>query len=208
MLSRLPAKRAEVARKIGLGLALLFRIALLFAIFWIIGLKEPVQFFKETFQLELLWRDIILIGGGMFLLFKATHEIHNCLEGPDKKESSALQASFAMVIFQIILIDMVFSIDSIITAVGIAKHIEVMIAAVVISMFVMYFASVGISHFIERHPTTKLLALSFLLLIGVALIADGFGQHIPRGYIYFSMAFAAGVEFIHILARGRSKKVA
>jgi predicted tellurium resistance membrane protein TerC len=188
------------ARQIGLGLALVFRIVFLMAITWIIGLTTPVFTVMDH---AVSWRDLILIGGGLFLLVKGTLEIHNGIEGHHEDANSVKEASFGLVIAQILMIDLVFSIDSIITAIGMAEHVEIMIAAVIISMGVMYVASGPVADFIHRHPTTKMLALAFLLLIGVALIADGIGFHIPRGYIYFSMAFAAGVEVINIFARSR-----
>ncbi|GAB4230408.1 MAG: TerC family protein [Methyloligellaceae bacterium] len=204
IVSRLRNTVRKRARQVGLGLALIFRIALLFAITWIIGLTEPLF---ELLGQSVSWRDIILIAGGLFLLFKATREIHKGIEGEGEEDGgpSAGEAFFGVIV-QIALIDLVFSIDSIVTAIGIADHVEVMIAAVVISMFVMYVASEPIAGFIERHPTTKMLALSFLILIGAALIADGLEFHIPRGYIYFAMAFSAGVETINVLARNMRKK--
>jgi predicted tellurium resistance membrane protein TerC len=193
------------ARQIGLGLALVFRIIFLMAITWIIGLTTPVFTVMDH---AVSWRDLILIGGGLFLLVKGTLEIHNGIEGVHEDVATVKEASFGLVIGQILMIDLVFSIDSIITAIGMAQHVEIMITAVIISMGVMYVASGPVSDFIHRHPTTKMLALAFLLLIGVALIADGLGFHIPRGYIYFSMAFAAAVEVVNILARRkRSSKV-
>jgi predicted tellurium resistance membrane protein TerC len=191
------------ARQIGLALALVFRIVFLLAITWIIGLTAPVF---TVFDQAVSWRDLILIGGGLFLLVKGTLEIHNGIEGVHEGASTVKEASFGLVIAQILMIDLVFSIDSIITAIGMADHVEIMIAAVIISMGVMYVASGPVADFIHRHPTTKMLALAFLLLIGVALIADGIGFHIPRGYIYFSMAFAAAVEIINILARSKRTK--
>jgi len=203
IVGKLEAARAKRARQIGLFLALIFRVIMLIALAWLIGLTKPLFTLQGQ---EFSWRDLILLAGGLFLLFKATHEIHEGIEGPaDDDASRGATATFASIIAQIIVIDMIFSVDSIVTAIGMAEHVEVMIAAVVISMAVMYVASGTISDFIQRHPTTKMLALSFLLLIGVALIADGIGFHIPRGYIYFSMAFAAGVETINILARRRSQ---
>ncbi|RMF08803.1 MAG: TerC family protein [Alphaproteobacteria bacterium] len=204
IVSRLRNTVRKRARQVGLGLALIFRIALLFAITWIIGLTEPLF---ELLGQSVSWRDIILIAGGLFLLFKATREIHKGIEGEAEDEGtpSAGEALFGVIV-QIALLDLVFSIDSIVTAIGIADHVEVMIAAVVISMFVMYMASEPIAGFIERHPTTKMLALSFLILIGAALVADGLEFHIPRGYIYFAMAFSAGVETINVLARNMRKK--
>ncbi len=202
IVGRLEAASAKRARQIGLALALIFRVILLMALTWLIGLTQPLFTFQGE---EFSWRDLILLAGGLFLLVKATHEIHDGIESAGEEDGPASKGgTFASIIMQIIVIDMVFSVDSIVTAIGMAEHVEVMIAAVVISMAVMYVASGAIADFIERHPTTKMLALSFLLLIGVALIADGIGFHIPRGYIYFAMAFAAGVEAINILAKRRS----
>ncbi len=204
IVSRLPPELADRARKIGLALALIFRIALLVVLAWIIGLKaELFSLFGQSFS----WRDVILIAGGAFLIYKGTSEIHEEIEGETEEELAERSASrtFAAIIAQIIVIDLVFSVDSIITAIGMAEHVEVMVAAVVVAMIIMYIASGFISEFIRRHPTTKMLALSFLLLIGVSLVADGLGFHIPRGYIYAAMAFSVLVETINILA-GRQKK--
>jgi predicted tellurium resistance membrane protein TerC len=202
--SDLPPQTAKRARQIGLALALGFRVALLFTISWIIGLTAPV--FSIAGQ-DVSWRDIILIAGGLFLIVKSTQEVHGAIEGEEEggHEAGAAMAkgSFGALIGQIVLIDAVFSLDSIITAIGIGQHIEVMIAAVAIAIGVMYLAAESVSAFIERHPTTKMLALSFLMLIGVALVADGLHFHIPRGYIYFAMAFAAAVEVFNVLARGQ-----
>ncbi len=203
IVGRLPAKVAKRARQIGLALALIFRIILLSMLTLLIGLTTPVFTFLGD---AVSWRDIILIAGGLFLLVKATHEIHKGIEGEEESAASKVTTGFAKVIAQIIVIDLVFSVDSIITAIGMAQHVEVMVAAVVIAMAVMYVASGPIADFIHKHPTTKMLALSFLMLIGVALIADGFGFHIPRAYIYFAMAFSAGVEVVNILAKANRKK--
>ncbi|WP_346897226.1 TerC family protein [uncultured Roseibium sp.] len=205
VVSRLPAHFANRARRIGLALALIFRILLLSILTWLVGLTAPLF---DVGGHAFSWRDAILIGGGLFLLFKATHEIHKGIEGDDEEGgmTGAASTSFAAVIAQIVVIDMVFSIDSIITAIGMAQHIEVMVAAVVIAMGIMYLASGPVAEFIKKHPTTKMLALSFLLLIGVALVADGLGFHIPRGYIYFAMAFSAGVEMVNVLAHNRRRK--
>lgn len=203
IVSGLPKKQAEAARKLGLFLALLFRVLLLLGISWVIGLKATVV---SAFGLNFSWKDIILIAGGLFLLFKATQEIHKMIEGAgEQQKTNPVSSTFSYVIFQIVLIDMIFSLDAIITAIGVVEHVEVMIVAVVVSMFVMYFASVSISHFIEKHPTTKMLALSFLFLIGVALTADGLHFHIPRGYIYFAIAFSLCVETFNILAKRRKR---
>ncbi|MEJ8475927.1 TerC family protein [Roseibium algae] len=204
VVARLPAEMAKRARRIGLALALIFRIMLLSVLTWLVGLTAPLFALGDH---AFSWRDAILIAGGLFLLVKATHEIHNGIEnGEEDHGPSAAGKGFSAVIAQIIVIDMVFSVDSIITAIGMAQHIEVMVAAVVIAMAVMYVASGPVADFIKRHPTTKMLALSFLLLIGVALVADGLGFHIPRGYIYFAMAFSAGVEFVNVLAQRRRAK--
>lgn len=201
LVSRLPAAMAKRARQIGLGLALVFRLILLMLLAWLIGLTEPVF---TVLDHPVSWRDIILFAGGAFLLVKATVEIHKGIEGEEEHhDASAAKQAFSAAVAQIILIDLVFSIDSIVTAIGMANDVEVMVIAVIIAMIVMYVASGPISHFISQHPTTKMLALAFLLLIGVALVADGVGFHIPRAYIYFAMAFSAGVEFINIMAKSR-----
>ncbi|WP_417767622.1 TerC family protein [Stappia sp.] len=202
LVSRLDPQQAKRARQIGLALALIFRIALLSILTVLIGLTAPVFI---VFGEDISWRDLILLAGGLFLIVKGTHEIHQGIEGGHDAGGSAAVASFGAVIAQIIVIDMVFSVDSIVTAIGMAEHIEVMVAAVIISMIAMYLASGPISAFVQKHPTTKMLALAFLLLIGVALVADGLGFHIPRGYIYFAMAFSAGVEIINILASRRRR---
>lgn len=204
IVSRLHADFRARARRIGLSLALIFRIVLLLGITWIIGLTAPLF---HAFGQDVSWRDIILIAGGLFLLAKATHEIHKTIEGDEEQGTGpAASDAFAAIIVQIALIDLVFSIDSIVTAIGIAEHVEVMIAAIVVSMVVMYVAAGAVADFIERHPTTKMLALSFLFLIGSALIADGIEFHIPRGYIYFAMVFSAFVETFNVLARRRRRR--
>jgi predicted tellurium resistance membrane protein TerC len=204
IVSRLPQRERHRIRQIGLGLALIFRVIMLFAITWLIGLTAPIF---SLFGLAVSWRDVILISGGLFLLAKATREIHENNEGSDGDESTRqVGAGFWSLIVQIALIDLVFSVDSIITAIGMAEHVEVMIAAVVISMIVMYIASGPVADFVERHPTTRMLALSFLFLIGAALVADGVDFHIPRGYIYFAMGFAAIVETMNVWAQKRRKR--
>jgi predicted tellurium resistance membrane protein TerC len=202
--SRCEPKDARRVRQIGLSLAFLFRIMMLFGLTWLMGLTSPLF---SLFGIGISWRDIILIGGGAFLIAKSTHEIHREIEGRHGQAPSGTprRASFALIITQLVLIDLVFSLDSIITAIGMAEHIEVMIAAVVIAMIVMYLAANPVGAFIAEHPTTKMLALAFLLLIGVALIADGFDFHIPRGYIYFAMAFAGAVEVFNVAAYRKSK---
>ena len=202
LVSRLPAEQAKRARQIGLSLALIFRILLLMVLSFLIGLTAPVfTLFEHPFS----WRDIILLAGGLFLVFKATHEIHKGVEGHDEGAKGAVMAGFSAIVAQIIVIDIVFSVDSIVTAIGMAEHIEIMIAAVVVAMIVMYIASGPISAFIEKHPTTKMLALAFLLMIGAALIADGVGFHIPRSYLYAAMAFSALVEMLNVAAKRNAK---
>ena len=204
IINRLPKEQADRARKIGLALALIFRIVLLMFLAWIIGLKaELFTAFGQAFS----WRDIILIAGGVFLVYKSTSEIHEEIEGETEEEQAERLSvkNFASIIGQIIIIDLVFSVDSIVTAIGMAEHVEVMIAAVVIAVGIMFVASGSISDFIRKHPTTKMLALSFLLLIGVSLVADGLGFHIPRGYIYAALGFSVAVEMVNILA-GRKRK--
>jgi predicted tellurium resistance membrane protein TerC len=206
MVSRMAPEQRLMARRVGLSLALIFRVAMLGGITWFIHMTTPI--FSVT-GYAFSWRDLVLIAGGLFLLVKGTREIHEDIEGNhDDSGTSPVASSVTSAILQIAVIDLVFSVDSIITAVGMADHIEVMIAAVAVAILVMYFASGPVGAFIERHPTTKMLALSYLLLIGAALIADGFHFHIPRGYIYFAMAFSAAVEAINVLAsraRRRSK---
>jgi predicted tellurium resistance membrane protein TerC len=205
IVSRIPERQAKRARQIGLALALLFRILLLSLLVWLIGLTEPVIVVTSV---AFSWRDIILIGGGLFLIAKATHEIHGEVEAGDGEvEAAPRPGAFALVIVQIIIIDMVFSLDSIITAIGMAQDLEIMIAAVIIACAVMYASSGPVAKFVADHPTTKMLALAFLVLIGVALVADGFKFHIPRGYIYFAIAFSAAVELFNVLARRNRKKV-
>ncbi len=203
MVSRLPPAQRLWARRIGLSLALIFRIIMLAFIAWFIHLTTPIFTIGEY---AFSWRDLVLIAGGLFLLVKGTREIHEDIEGNHQGGSSPVSAGITSAIIQIALIDLVFSVDSIITAVGMADHVEVMIAAVMVAIAVMYFASEPVAAFIERHPTTKMLALSFLLLIGAALIADGFHFHIPRAYIYFAMAFSAGVEVVNVLASRTRKR--
>jgi predicted tellurium resistance membrane protein TerC len=205
LVSRCSPETAKRARQIGLSLALIFRIILLGALTWLMGLTQPIV---TLFGTGISWRDIILIGGGFFLIAKATHEIHAEVEAQDEVPAGAapVYSSFFWVVIQLIAVDLVFSLDSIFTAIGMAKDIEIMIAAVVIAIIVMYVASGPVSRFIAENPTTKMLALAFLLLIGVALIADGFDVHIPRGYIYGSMAFAALVEVFNVVARRKRKK--
>jgi predicted tellurium resistance membrane protein TerC len=200
--ANLDAASGRRARQVGLLLALVFRVAMLFALTSLGRLRTPLIVIAGN---EVSWRDIILIGGGLFLIAKATFEIHGEIDvdEPEKAASGRARSGIILVILEIAVVDLVFSIDSIVTAIGMAQQIEVMIAAVIIAVAVMYVASEPVAGFIVRHPTTKMLALSFLILIGVALIADGFDVHIPRGYVYFAMAFAGAVETFNILARQR-----
>jgi predicted tellurium resistance membrane protein TerC len=206
IVSRIPQAQAKRARQIGLALALVFRIVLLSLLVWLIGLTQAVLTVKG---MAFSWRDIILIGGGLFLIGKATHEIHTEVEAREEESDAAPKASaFFWVIIQIIVIDMVFSLDSIITAIGMAQDLAIMIAAVVIACVIMYVSSGPVAKFVSEHPTTKMLALAFLVLIGVALVADGFQFHIPRGYIYFAIAFSAAVEFFNVLAKRNRRRAA
>jgi predicted tellurium resistance membrane protein TerC len=206
MVARMAPEQRLTARRIGLSLALVFRVIMLGGIAYIIHLTTPIF---SIAGYDFSWRDLILMAGGLFLLVKGTREIHEDIEGEDHEEGGSNRVTDTMVsaILQIAVIDLVFSIDSIITAVGMADHVEVMIAAVAVAILVMYFASEPVAAFIERHPTTKMLALSFLLLIGAALVADGMHFHIPRGYIYFAMAFAAAVEVVNVMAMRRRRRV-
>jgi len=201
---KLPEKDQGKARQIGLGLAMIMRIILLLSISWLIGLTKPLF---HVASLDFSGRDLIMLAGGLFLLGKATFEIHEKLEGEEHDESKTKVTTLANVIFQIMLLDIVFSLDSVITAVGMADHVAVMIAAVVISVIIMLFSVNTISDFISQHPTIKILALSFLLLIGFSLSAEGLGQHIPKGYVYFAMGFSILVEFLNLRLRQRKKPV-
>jgi predicted tellurium resistance membrane protein TerC len=200
---KLPADQRAKARRIGLALAMLMRVGLLLVITWIVRLTEPLF---AVFGHDVSGRDLILLGGGLFLLGKSTFEIHDHLEGEHGDKSRRVAASFVSVIVQIMLLDIVFSLDSVITAVGMAEDVGVMIAAVVVAVAFMMFFAGTISKFVEKHPTLKMLALSFLILIGVTLIAEGLGQHISKGYIYFAMSFSVMVEILNIKVVGRSPK--
>jgi len=201
---KLPAEKQGKARLVGLGLALIMRIILLSMIVWIARLTDPVFTIADH---PVSWRDIILIGGGLFLMVKGTHEIHSSVEGDvDETVTSSKQVTFGAVIVQIVLLDIVFSLDSVITAIGMTDHLGVMIGAVVIAMGIMLFAAKPVSDFVNKHPTVKMLALSFLLLVGMALIADGIGFHIPRGYLYFSVAFSLGVECLNLWSQSNRRK--
>ncbi|MFN2316066.1 MAG: TerC family protein [Gemmatimonadales bacterium] len=197
---KLPANQRDRARKVGLMLAMLMRIGLLFSLAWIIQLTAP--WFTVIGQ-EISGRDLVMIAGGLFLLAKSTHEIHGNLEGEQGHASARVAPSFRGVLLQIVLLDIVFSLDSVITAVGMADELAIMVAAVVVAVAVMLIFARTISEFVSRHPTVKMLALSFLLLIGMVLVADGFDQHIPKGYIYFAMAFSLFVEMLNLRARRR-----
>ena len=197
---KLPESRQARARSIGLALALITRILLLLSLTWLASLTKPLF---SVAGLKISARDLILISGGLFLLWKATREIHHVMEIPEAERGPKIVATMAGVIIQIILLDIVFSLDSVITAIGMARDVKVMIAAIVIAIFVMLLGSGAISGFIHQHPSVKILALSFLLLIGVTLIAEGFTLHIPKGYIYFAMGFSAAVETINLMAGHR-----
>lgn len=201
---KLPAEQQSKARYIGLSLALIMRVILLFSLSWVIGLTAPLF---TIFGQEISGRDLVLLIGGLFLIGKSTHEIHGSLEGKEGGNEKKVYASFAGVLVQITLLDIVFSLDSVITAVGMVDRIEIMIAAVVISIVFMMFFAKSIGDFVQKHPTVKMLALSFLLLIGVTLLAEGFEQHIPKGYIYFAMAFSVLVEFLNMRLRSKSEPV-
>jgi len=201
LVERLPERQRELARRLGLALAMFMRIGLLFLLSWIVGLTEPLF---TVLRQELSGRDLILIGGGLFLLWKSTKEVHQLLEGEQGEHSTALRPGFASVILQITVIDIVFSLDSIITAVGMVDRLEIMIAAVVASVLLMMAFAGGIGRVVAAHPTIKMLALAFLFVIGVVLIADGFGHHVPKGYVYFAMAFSVAVELLNIRMRKRA----
>lgn len=200
---KLPEHQRATARQIGIALAAVSRLALLFTIAWIVGLTQTVV---TIFGNELSWRDFILIGGGLFLIYKAVNELHGKLEGPENAKGAAVQATFAAVILQIMVLDMVFALDSIITAVGMTPHVSIMVVAILVATAVMIFLAKAIHEFVMRHPTVKVLALAFLLLIGVILIADGFGEPVPKGFVYFSMAFATLVELLNIGVRRAAAK--
>lgn len=195
---KLPKEDQEKARKVGLSLAMFMRIGLLFMLSWLVGLTKPLF---EVLGQGFSGRDLILLLGGMFLVGKATMEIHERIEGEEHEQTANVKAKFTSVIIQILLLDIVFSLDSVITAVGMVDELPVMVAAVVVSVGLMLLWSGTVSAFVQRHPTVKMLALSFLLLIGMSLVAEGFGHHIPKGYIYFAMAFSVGVEMLNLRSR-------
>jgi predicted tellurium resistance membrane protein TerC len=205
LVDKLEEKHRAVARRIGLFLAMFMRIGLLFLLSWIVGLTEPLV---SILRQDISGRDLILIGGGLFLIWKSTKEIHQLLEGEKGEASSRVRATFSAVIVQIAIIDLVFSLDSIITAVGMVDEVSVMVAAVVVSVMLMMAFAGQIGAVVSAHPTIKMLALAFLLVIGVVLIADGFDHHVPKGYVYFAMAFAVAVEALNIRMRKRTVKPA
>ena len=204
LVGRLPAHQREKARVLGLALAMLTRLALLLSLVWIMSLNTPLF---SVLNQGISGRDLILIAGGLFLLVKSTSEIHEGLEGATESRQHRAVASFAGVLIQIAIIDIVFSLDSVITAVGLAQQIEVMALAIVFSVAVMMFAARTISDFVDKHPTIKMLALSFLILVGTALIAEGLDFHVPRGYIYFAMAFSVAVEMLNLRMRRHAAPV-
>lgn len=203
LVGRLPGRQRNRARVLGLGLAMLTRIALLLSITWVMRLTAPLF---SVFMREISGRDIILIIGGLFLLWKSTIEIHNNLEGEEEARTGRVAAKFGAILLQIALLDIIFSLDSVITAVGLAQDLAVMVIAIIIAVVVMMVSSKGIGDFVDRHPTIKMLALSFLALIGVALIAEGLDFHIPKGYIYFAMAFSITVEMLNMKVRKRAAR--
>jgi predicted tellurium resistance membrane protein TerC len=201
---KLPPEQQPKARFIGLSLALVMRILLLFSLSWIIGLTAPLF---SVFGNEISGRDLVLLVGGLFLIAKSTHEIHGALEGAEGHKAATIYSSFTSVIIQIILLDIVFSLDSVITAVGMVRELGVMIAAVVVSIIFMMFFAGTIGNFVQKHPTIKMLALAFLLLIGFTLVVESFEYHVPKGYIYFAMAFSVFVEFLNMRLRKKGKPV-
>lgn len=214
---KLPVEQQKKARQLGLGLAMITRVLLLLSLSWVMSLTSPLFNIGEWVSLDskewleklaISGRDLILILGGLFLIYKSTHEIHLKLEGEEEEEGKVKVHSFAGVIAQILVLDIVFSLDSVITAIGMAEHVEIMIIAVVIAVIIMMISANAISNFVNNHPTVKMLALSFLLLIGVSLIAEGLDQHIPKGYIYFAMAFSILVEILNLkMKKGKRKPV-
>ncbi|MES2651301.1 MAG: TerC family protein [Bacteroidota bacterium] len=212
---KLPESQQKKARQVGLALAMITRVLLLLSLSWVMGLTSPLFNMGDWIgissqewldKLAISGRDLILLIGGLFLIYKSTHEIHNKLEGDEESEGKTKVHSFSGTIVQILILDIVFSLDSVITAVGMADHIEIMIAAVVIAVIVMMISASAISNFVNNHPTVKMLALSFLLLIGVSLLAEGLDQHIPKGYVYFAMAFSVLVEMLNLKMKKNNKK--
>ena len=203
LVDKLPEARRETARRLGLFMAMFMRIGLLLVLAWIIGLVTPLF---SAFGKDISGRDLILILGGLFLVWKSTTEIHHSIEGVEEQHASASRASFSAVILQIMLVDLVFSLDSIITAVGMVDDVRVMIAAVIASVGMMMVFAGPIGRFVSAHPTIKMLALSFLVVVGVVLVSEGFGTHVPKGYVYFAMAFSLCVEMLNIRMRKRSAR--
>ena len=203
LVDRLPADQQRLARRLGLFMAMFMRIGLLLVLSWIIGLDAPLF---SVLRQEISGRDLVLIAGGLFLLWKSTGEIHQLLEGEEGDASSAVAASFVAVILQIMVIDLVFSLDSIITAVGMVNEIPVMIAAIIASVALMMAFAGAIGRFVSEHPTVKMLALAFLVVVGVVLIAEGFDHHVPKGYVYFAMAFSVAVEMLNLRLRRRGAR--
>lgn len=201
--SKLPQDQQKKSRQVGLGLAMITRVLLLLSLTWIMTLTAPLF---NVGELSISGRDLILIIGGLFLIYKSTHEIHQKLEAVDENENKGKANSFWATIAQILILDIVFSLDSVITAVGMAKHVEIMIAAVIIAVIIMMFSAGAISDFVNKHPTVKMLALSFLLLIGVSLLAEGFHQHVSKNYIYFAMAFSFLVELLNLKMKKNAKR--
>lgn len=195
LVGRLPEKQRNPARRTGLMLAMGTRLLLLLSIAWVVGLKTPLF---SILSHPISGKDIILLGGGLFLLTKATHEIHSSLEGVEEKQKPPATARLGPVLFQIAVLDIVFSLDSVITAVGLARHISIMAVAIIVSVMIMLFAAKAVSTFVDAHPTIKMLALSFLILVGFTLVAEGFGVHVPKGYIYFAMLFSVSVEILNL----------
>jgi predicted tellurium resistance membrane protein TerC len=198
LVGRLPEARRNRARRLGLALAMITRIALLLSLAWIMTLTQPLF---SVLREEISGRDLILLGGGLFLLWKSVHEIHNSLEGEADGHAAPARATFASVLVQIAIIDIVFSLDSVITAVGMADHVAVMVIAIVLAVGVMMYAARPIGEFVDRHPTIKMLALSFLILVGFALVGEGLDFHVPKGYIYFAMTFSVAVELLNLRMR-------
>jgi predicted tellurium resistance membrane protein TerC len=202
LVGRLPVQQRERARRIGITLAMVSRLALLFSIAWVVSLTNP---WFELLGQEISGRDLILIGGGLFLLAKSTHEIHKSLEGAETVNEPVVRIeSFAQVLWQIVVLDIIFSLDSVITAVGLVEYVSLMATAIVLAVLVMLVAAKPIGDFVDRHPTVRMLALSFLILVGVTLFVEGFDVHVPKGYIYFAMAFSVGVEMLNLRLRKKS----
>jgi len=202
LVGRLPERQRATARRLGLGLAMIARLALLFSISWVMGLTDP---WFTVFAQAISGRDLILIGGGLFLLAKATHEIHNSLEGINETGEALVATSLGMVLTQVALLDIVFSLDSVITAVGLVDQVSVMAIAIILAVLVMLASAKAIGDFVDEHPTIKILALAFLILVGVTLMVEGFDVHVPKGYIYFAMAFSVAVEMLNLRIRKQRK---